>query len=505
MKDWGFASGGSYNGRATDFNGERAVNLYPEIAAPSEHAKARIVLQRVPGKKLFSTLPKNVRGIFSTDSRLFAAGGTKFYEIYQDGSQVEYTGDIGPGSTPVEWFDNGRMAFIVSGNQAHYDFGSPGPGIPPTLVRAAFNDGTPLDVVQGGYVDGYFLAQERDSNRFFISGSNADLTGTKGPTTWDPLDKGEKAGSPDRLFALFAARREIWLMGQKTTEVWNNTGAANFPFQPIPGVFIEEGIAAPYSIAEIGGFRHWLGADSKGSGVVFRAEAYTPQRISTHAMEQKIQTYYLFDAVGRGHQQEGHSFFVLSFPTSKATWVWDNTTEQWHERAYWDPQRALYLEDRARFGAYVLGWNQYLVADGNSGKIYDLSPAHMDDDGVPIRRLRSSPHVNNEGKKLFYKAMQLDMTVGQEVNLLDGMGLPRDPMMMRRTSNDGGKTWNNERVASIGKTGKYKMRVRWRRDGSAYDRAYETVCTEPINECIVDAYLDVVVPKSPPLPGAGEV
>jgi hypothetical protein len=60
---------------------------------------------------------------------------------------------------------------------------------------------------------------------------------------------------------------------------------------------------------------------------------------------------------------------------------------------------------------------------------------------------------------------------------------------MLRWSNDGGSTWSNEHWKSIGKQGKYKNRVIWRRLGLARDRIYEVVVTDPIKAVIVSANL----------------
>jgi len=64
-----------------------------------------------------------------------------------------------------------------------------------------------------------------------------------------------------------------------------------------------------------------------------------------------------------------------------------------------------------------------------------------------------------------------------------------NPQAMLRWSSDGGSTWSNEHWAEIGKVGKYKNRIIWRRLGWARDRIYEVVVTDPINAVIVSANL----------------
>ena len=64
-----------------------------------------------------------------------------------------------------------------------------------------------------------------------------------------------------------------------------------------------------------------------------------------------------------------------------------------------------------------------------------------------------------------------------------------NPQAMLRWSSDGGSTWSNEHWSGIGKVGRYKNRIIWRRLGWARDRIYEVVVTDPINAVIVSANL----------------
>jgi hypothetical protein len=66
-----------------------------------------------------------------------------------------------------------------------------------------------------------------------------------------------------------------------------------------------------------------------------------------------------------------------------------------------------------------------------------------------------------------------------------------NPQAMLRWSNDGGSTWSNEHWTGIGQLGKYKNRAIWRRLGTARDRIFEVVVTDPVNMVIISAYLKV--------------
>jgi hypothetical protein len=86
-------------------------------------------------------------------------------------------------------------------------------------------------------------------------------------------------------------RGELVVIGDYTSEVFVNTGAADFTFGRQPGASIEHGCVAKYSAAkqDVSGF--WLSRDKEGQGIVVRYSGYTVERISTHSIEAAIQGY----------------------------------------------------------------------------------------------------------------------------------------------------------------------------------------------------------------------
>ena len=64
-----------------------------------------------------------------------------------------------------------------------------------------------------------------------------------------------------------------------------------------------------------------------------------------------------------------------------------------------------------------------------------------------------------------------------------------NPQAMLRWSSDGGSTWSREYWVSIGQQGKYRNRAIWRRLGTARDRVFEVVVTDPVKAVIVSSNL----------------
>jgi hypothetical protein len=199
-------------------------------------------------------------------------------------------------------------------------------------------------------------------------------------------------------------------------EVWYNAGLADFPLARIDGAFMETGCLAPYSVAKLDNSVFWLGSDARGNGIVYRNQGYNAQRVSTHAIEWQIQQYnVLNDAIGYSYQQDGHSFYVLTFPTAQATWVFDVSTGAWHERAFWDGVR--FQRHRSNCQANFAG--QVVVGDWEDGRIYAFDPEVYQDDQNTQRWLRSwraLPTGQNNLKRTAHHMLQLDCESGATDN-----------------------------------------------------------------------------------------
>ena len=295
--------GSAYVARSVNAADSRMVNLYPEIVP--EAGKEPAFLQRAPGLRLLATLGTGpVRGLWQFAGSGYAVSGDTLYKISTNWT-AEAIGIVA-NSGPVSMADNGTQLFIAAN----------GPSYIYNALTNAFTQITDPDfpgAVTVGYIDGYFVFNEPNSQKFWVTSL---LEGTQ----IDPLDFASAEGSPDGLVSLIVNHREVWLFGANSVEVWYDAGTADFPFQRIQGAFNELGCAAPYSVAKMDNTVFWLGADARGRGMVYRANGYTGQRISTHAVEWQIQQYgNLSDAIGYTYQQDGHSFYVLIFPQADTT------------------------------------------------------------------------------------------------------------------------------------------------------------------------------------------
>lgn len=371
---------------------------------------------------------------------------------------------------------------------------STGTGLTVTITTISTNTLTPItDAVFEGatscaFCDGYILFNQPGTQIFWITNLYS--------TVINPLGFASAEGSPDNLLSLLVDHREIWLFGDISTEVWYDAGNANFPFEFIQGAYISHGIAAPLSAVRLDNTTFWLGNDEFGNGIVWRANGYAPMRISTYAIEQAIQRYpTITDAVAWTYQQDGHSFYVLNFPSGDATWVYDAATNLWHQRAYLGTLAANDGQlHRGRPQTHSFAFGKHIVGDWEKAILYQMSPAFLNDDTREIPRIRRAPYIDNQKKRIFFSLFQLDLEVGQGNPSGDGPppAAPANPQISLRWSDDGGYTWSNYLMVSLGVSGAYNTRVLWRRLGQSRQRIFEVSASQPgIALNLYNAYLEL--------------
>jgi len=328
------------------------------------------------------------------------------------------------------------------------------------------------------FIEGWLIFNQVGTRTFF----------TNAATPYTLLFAGSfyslKDSSTDNLVTLQENNRELWLMGERTSEVWYNAGGANFAFSRIPAVGPQIGCAAPQSLTRMGPDLIWLAKNEQGENIVARSAQYSWERMSTHAIEHQIASYpVVSDAIGYAYEEDGHYFYVLTFPTADVTWVLDGKTRMWHQRASYT--NGVY--HRHFSNCYMDFANVRVVGDYQNGSLYQMSRQFYSDAGAPLRCQRRAPHLWEKSSRLrlFFGRLQLEFTPG--VGLQVGQG--SNPQAMLRWSDDGGFTWSSEHWATIGAAGQTRNRAAWNRLGHAWDRIFEVNYSDPTARDIIGATL----------------
>jgi hypothetical protein len=482
--------GGFYRARSLIANAQRCTNLYPE--RNPEDAEAPVTLYPTPGLVARGVVPAPGpwRGLYTaSNNNLYGVLGNFIYYIDQNANAVQLGPLLDPRLTPVGMTDNGQQLVVVDGSPQGYTVALA------TNTYAQIGDANFLGATRADYLDTFLLFNQPGTRNWYSSLSNQ--------VVFDATYLVAKSGAPDLLSTLIVMHRELWLLGQKTSELWSNNGGATFPFGIMSGIFIEHGCVAPYSVAKHGLQIFWLGLDKDGVNTVFSGTNYAAKKISTPAIAAEFSKYALVsDAIGMTYKQQDHVFYVLVFPSADRTWVYDASEDLWHERASIDVNG---VEHRIRPNAMAFAYGKTWAGDFNNGQLYNLDTETFTDAGMPIVRRRSLPHLVQDGKRVTYDALRADMDCGN-FNPADFVGSPwgggfspgfGPPAVLQldnvylRWSDDRGKTFGNPVGQRLGNTGQYLTQPQWRQLGMARDRVFEFLWATPAFSALQGAWIDV--------------
>jgi len=462
--------GGAYESRSKNVNAQRCINFYPEIDQTGGEV---ISLQPTPGLKVWKdySTADPVRVLFSSNDYLWTVIGNTLYRIDANKNSTTCTGTLGTSTGQVYMVENsdGELMIVdVSGGNGYYISGT-------TVAEITDTDFiTPYHLA---YQDGYGIVPEKDTDTFWLSALN-DFS------SWDALDYSSAESLPDDVLGAISDGNELWMLGRKTSEAYQNTANPDFPFERINSVTQRVGISAPASLLLLDNSLFWL--DNWGN--VRRMVGYTPAIISSHQIGYQISTYSTINnAVACGYVHEGKSFYIITFPSANAgkgvTWCYDVSTGMWHQRASY-PNAP---DGRWRGVCQAFFENTNLFGDYELGKIYELDHTIYKDDGEILPAVRRGQTFETNRQRFSINRFEVQIEPG--VGIATGQG--SDPQIMMRYSKDFGHTWSNEKWMSMGKIGEYSSRAVRRRLGIMRSFTPEVTITDPVNRVLTGATIDI--------------
>jgi len=345
--------------------------------------------------------------------------------------------------------------------------------VDPAVLVAQITDPnfSPANTV--AYFDGYFCFDKAGTNQFFLSSLNDG-------TQYSSLDYASANTNPGFVLAVWQIHEMLTPGCQRALETWYDAGTLDFPFARFDGGTIQRGLAGSQAFALEDNTVFWLGED----GVAYRQNGFTPVRISTHALEAQWSKYPMFgDCFCMNLTWNGHKWIVFTFPSGKATFVYDVSTSLWHQRISWSAQN----QDVGGWRVNCLAfWNNgWYVGDMLSGRIGVLSDGAFTEWGNTILALTTSNPRHLDRRRMFMPVFELDVETG--VGLATGQG--SNPQWMLDWSDDGARTWSQQQLwRSAGALGDYTVRLRWNRMGQARQRVWRLQMTDPVKRAIIGTY-----------------
>lgn len=347
------------------------------------------------------------------------------------------------------------------------------------------------------FIDGYFVVANgyNTSRGFAISKLEDGTVWTgQGPESY------ERSMASDNIVGICRVRRELWIFGNRTIEIWVDVGTLTNKFQPLQNTLIEMGCCSPQSISRTDNGVMWVGPNENGNIGVWLATGYAPTRVSTDAVD-----YYLNSFVDAApdnaaqircwnYRLDGHIFYVVmannvatQAAQNELAFVYDLTTGLWHERAFWDATTATWTGYPAAAHVTIDPNAQQAILDHRSSKVYTLDRATRE---APLRRVRRCNLPFDEHKMVFINRLELIMRTGTGGTPTFG-GDPGDAKVMIRLSRDGGLTWGNERMLSAGTLGQFLTRLYATRLGQARNWMLEVNTSDPYFWALLGCTVDI--------------
>ena len=429
------SSGNAYSARN---NNSELLNLYVQIE--EQGSKSNHILLNTSGLELITSVDHTIYGIYEFLQKIYIA--TSDFLYVAEGAVITQIGAV-DFDRQVVFSDNGIDLMVVGGNGYAYT------PTTSTLKNMNVEEGWfPADTV--AYMDGYFIFNRSGSGQFFISKLYS--------TEIDPIDWASGESAPDDTVGVIVTSRQLWIVGERTIEVWYDSGDPDFPFTRVSGAVSDIGCANHQTLAKIKTAVLFVGIDNK----VYMTNGYTPTPISTPAVELSLINADRTKLLAFAYTENGAWFYVLTI-NDNTTYVYDPDTAQWHKR------KSSTIEKWKISGAINIYEDGTAV--GFSGKdFHSLSINHLTENGDRIRREAVTLPVNNTVNRIRVHEVQLDMEGGFNI----------EAKVQLELSRDSGKTWGNKIDATTGAIGEYQRRVRWLRLGQTRDTIFKIVITDAI-------------------------
>ena len=275
---------------------------------------------------LFDGIPYSVNGnnMYRIDRTLDAFGVPSYAAVKVNGATSI------PGSGRVIMADNGakggQIQLIIPDQTNKFNSYTFTTGGGLVQVSDSNFDGPASGLI---FVDGFFLFTKKNANKFYISN-------LRDGTTYTATDFADAEVDTDSIEAPFNLKGEVVILGTDTFEPFQNppTTGAGFPFKRAEGGVQLKGTVSPFALEQLNGDMVWLGSGENEQPAIWRSGGGVPVKISTDAIDNELRMFSdtaIANAFSVKYSESGASFVAFTIPNN-ATFVFDDTAKEWHQR-----------------------------------------------------------------------------------------------------------------------------------------------------------------------------
>lgn len=337
---------------------------------------------------------------------------------------------------------------------------------------------------QPRYVPNSYKVKEKEVK---LTAYAKDSSGTNTGSSYLWLDRYSKPHwytnerSADNVNAMVVLGNNLFSFGERSLNIYTQSsftdalGNSQITFATNGYSMREIGtVGLGNTVASVSGMLFFLCSSIRGIRSVYTTRGGEPQRISTNAIERELASVSVDDAFGFGWSENGHSFYCLTVPQLKKSFVFDSSTNQWHNRStrqlaqgyddVWFPLFAVHA-----FGEIIYGGDYARFGFVDKSFLVVSDPDKYDDfKDEPIYKERVTPVFTNDLSPFILNDVALEWNVGTTSFVNDGeeFGLldiksegARNPTVMLDVSLDNGYTFVNQRTSRGGQIGRYDYRT----------------------------------------------
>jgi hypothetical protein len=477
---------GSYATQDVRASVRRLINAFSEqapqdtyggpVTGDSKQKAPPVVLRRAAGIDSFATdsTTNPARGMWMMAGVEYAVIGPTLYTVSSSGALTQVgTGISGTGL--VRMTDNTQCLVLLAGGvNVAYAY---------TPAGGLVNLTLPYIASDCWFMDSYIVFLQANGRGFFNDDGQA-VSGT-GPITFTLGNVFPREFGTDLFVGMAISNRNIYMFGQRTSEVYIDTGnsaSVGTPFSSAPNGFVQIGMlpGTQYGAVLQNNGVFWIAHDR----TVRTISGGAPARVSNHGIEAILSTIDTAGCYGFAYSLGGHLFVAWTFPASDAarTLVLDVTTGEWHEMAsfglgYWRP-----LCCHNAFG-------EYLVGDSQSGQIGVLDLSTLTEWGTVRTSTWTHQALYDQNNRLSVR--RLELVLGGGFAPISGAPQDVNPLITLRVSDDGGMTFRSFPDRSLGTAGQYMNRIVYFNMGMSRQRVFQFELSANAESWVTDLCADV--------------
>ena len=381
-----------------------------------------------------------------------------------------------------------------------------------------------------GYVsfqNGRFIVASQGTTNWVLSAFNNG--GSRGGTPWPVTANfvGSLQTKPDYIQAAVpvpGGGNNLLVFGRNVAELWQDVGAATFPYQRNSTLNSDFGCISPASIASLNDVIVWIAVNETTGPMLMTYERSQINQITTDGIDFKLGNLKFPQIVtGFLYQQDGHLLYQFTFKRDNLSFAYDFNTKEFF--CISDPELNFHI---ARQVVYF-GTTYYFVSltDGSLYQFDTIFPYADKGNGnlVPIPRIRIMPPLRIPSQRYFiinnlaFTLEQGQPNIVTDVVVYDTTGTfitteggflittedsvqittendnsstalasyqDSDAIVYLAISRDGGSTFGNFLPQSMNPTGKRKSRLNYQRLGIANDATFQIRCVGLIRFVLFD-------------------